>query len=116
MADEPASGLPESTPPERRVNERAPGFTPLVLDKTVIAVPLLDRLAREMQQPGERPLLYDVIIDVNLDYQTGREGARARVLQLLEDILGERKQDARVRTSEQYVFARLEGEQIRELV
>jgi hypothetical protein len=56
-----------SIPPE-------PGkpFDPLVLDKTVIAIPLLEKIRLENQNNAER-VIYRVIIDLNLEYPSGRE-------------------------------------------
>ena len=45
-------------------------FTPEVLDKTVIAIPLLNKIKEKGQTK-----LQPIIIDVNLDYQGGREEA-----------------------------------------
>ncbi|MDR4472879.1 MAG: hypothetical protein MRJ92_09635 [Nitrospira sp.] len=50
------------------------------LIRTVIALPLLDKLNHETKQrladPSRRPILYEVIIDLNLEYPKGREAAR----------------------------------------
>src|SRR5215471_3055536 len=81
MADELSSQpLPDSDP------EKKP-FNPEVLDKTVIAVPLLRKLrkAREEAKVEAKPEegLYDVIIDLNLKYRGGVEAARDEVNQLI---------------------------------
>lgn len=98
------------------------------LVKTVIALPLLDKLNQETAQRKEDPshLLkqYDVIIDVNLDYPKGRDAARTWVFEALDRLIaqsaeGTRGQQVDRKKSEftkQYVFARLEGRVIRELV
>ena len=56
-------------------------FTPDVLDKTVIAVPLLDILAKEEQEAqqkkttSDQPQRHPVIIDLNLEFPGGRKRA-----------------------------------------
>jgi serine protease AprX len=97
-------------------------FDPTVLDRTVIARPLLALL-------GERGdnALFDVVIDVNSAYSGGRDRARERVADLIAVALAATA-DARVASagigvdhrktdlSDQYVFARLDGRAIRALV
>jgi serine protease AprX len=107
-----SSDMPQSDP------NKTP-FTPKVLDKTVIAIPLLDKLDKE----GEEKI-QPVIIDLNLEYYDGRDAARERVKQLVHEILSElrinpREQninDAKSKLSHQYLFASLDGRAIRELV
>lgn len=98
------------------------------LVKTVIALPLLDKLNKETKQRMEDPShpleKYAVIIDVNLDYPKGRDAARTWVLEALDRLIvqsaeGTRGQQVDRKKSEftkQYIFARLEGAVIRELV
>ena len=50
-------------------------FDPLVLDKTVIAIPLLEQIQEENEDRAER-IIHNVIIDLNLEYPAGRDGAR----------------------------------------
>ena len=119
--------LPMSDPSDR------PGFTPEVLDRTVISIPLLDQLRREdtaLQEDPERvPKAYDIVIDINLEYEGGRDRARERTIELVReaatnvssrsprpvpDDLGPNEEKSEL--SQQYVFARLQGEAIRELV
>jgi len=97
-------------------------FDPTVLDRTVIARPLLEQL----DERGDNAL-FDVVIDVNFNYTGGRERARARVADLIAVALAS-SADARVAStgigvdhrktdlSDQYVFARLDGRAIRALV
>ena len=104
-------------------------FTPETLDKTVIAIPLLNRLNEENERRKETPTLkrevFPVIIDLNLDYPEGREGARNWVTNTTEEIISEisRKEregqgisQAKSKFSQQYLFAILDGNVIRELV
>ncbi len=97
-------------------------FDPTVLDRTVIARPLLELL----DQRGDNAV-FDVVIDVNMLYAGGRERARQRVADLIAVALAA-SSDARVDStgigvnhrktdlSDQYVFARLDGRAIRALV
>ncbi|HEY2164772.1 MAG TPA: S8 family serine peptidase, partial [Gemmatimonadaceae bacterium] len=97
-------------------------FDPTVLDRTVIARPLLEQLDARGDDA-----LFDVVIDVNLSYTGGRERARERVADLIAVALAS-SADARVAStgigvdhrktdlSDQYVFARLDGRAIRALV
>jgi serine protease AprX len=105
------SRLPESDP-------RKPGFTPEVLDKTVISIPLLRQL-EDSEHEGD----HDVVIDLNLEYKTGRDSARRDAMEVIER--AEKKLDKhpgrgvnvdKTELSDQYVFARLDAEVIREAV
>jgi serine protease AprX len=108
---------------ERGTDPRRPGFLPEVLDKTVIAIPLLKMLEAEDLERGKRPTLFPVVLDLNLQFEGGRDAARERAMELVERAI-ERKgksQDQRIdvdksRLSQQYLFCRLEGDVIRELV
>jgi serine protease AprX len=119
---QPPEGNAGNGPADR--DERILGFTPDVLDKTVIALPLFEVLDREQDevQAGrrQRPKLHDVIIDLNLEYKDGREAARDRVGSLIAAAVAavgtDEGQGLRKRHTDQYLFARLEGAVIRELV
>ncbi len=105
-------------------------FTPKTLDKTVIAIPLLNKLNEEKKKLEKKPELereiFPVIIDLNLEYPKGREGARDWVLKTTKEIIGDigSNKDAdrqginetKSKFSQQYLFASLEGDVIRELV
>ena len=61
-------------------------FTPKVLDKTVIAIPLLERLRTEQALEQERgtayePPLLGVVLDLNLQYFGGRGTGRERAVE-----------------------------------
>lgn len=110
------SNLSQSDP------ERKP-FHPETLDRTVIAIPLLRKLkaeeARE-KEPGAKPEVYAVVIDLNLEFRHGRDKAREWADTTIRELIKqpghgghESIKDARV---SQYVFAKLEGKSIRELV
>jgi len=98
------------------------GFLPEVLDRTVIAVPLLRKLTSEREAGGKREV-FDVLIDVNLEFRHGLEGARKRVEWLIVEVVKAlRKNPAKQRVHQhaaepgQYVVASLDGDAIRELV
>ncbi|MGZ5525854.1 MAG: S8 family serine peptidase, partial [Methylomonas sp.] len=116
-----AGSLPQADP------TRKP-FTPEVLDRTVIAVPLLEILNGEKtrleQDPSREPELHPVIIDLNLEYPGGRDQASEEVKKIIADILAkaggdsskEGISDTKSRLSQQYLFAELKGNVIEELV
>ena len=100
-----------------------PDFVPEVLDKTVISVPLLKILQDEQPEANGRPAVHDVVIDLNLEYRQGRAEARKRAIQLIEqtvaDVGASKDQglnENKSRFGDQYLFASLEAEVIRELV
>lgn len=104
--------LPASDP------ERKP-FEPEVLDRTVIAIPLLRKLKKNAVKP------YDIIIDLNLGYRDGREAAKERVRELVDKAAASLGQDSRKsrmidegksRYSNQYLFGTMPGRVIRQLV
>ena len=136
----------ETRPNLEKSRPDEPGFVPEVLDKTVIAIPLLDDMAEERERitasrrrrprPDEFRKLYDVIIDVNLEYPRGRALARARVRDLITvaiavtpwtrdtagsiDGSGDRRRpginEAKTRLSDAYIFASLSAPMIEALV
>jgi hypothetical protein len=105
---------------------------PEVLDRTVIAIPLLKELAAEEEAlergSTDKRKIYDVIIDLHLEYPGGRESARDRVLALVREILADRGDAWKIaggtqginenksRLSPQYLFGKLESRVIQELV
>lgn len=107
---------------ERRPNPGKQQFLPQVLDRTVIAVPLLEQLIAE-RKAGRARKVFDVVIDLNLDFRGGRANAFQRTLTLIEEI-GRDLKKARTRhrvsppaePDMQYIFASLDGDAIRELV
>lgn len=101
-----------AVPGEQEGTER---FNPDVLDKMVIALPLMEILKQDTDgQP------HDVIIDLNLDHPKGRDGAREKVERLLEQITaGDQSQgikQAMSKRSQQYLFARLNKRSLEDLV
>lgn len=86
------------------------------LVKTIIALPLHDKIAAEPNRT------HDIIIDLHLEYPQGRRKAGEWVRTALAELItSSRSADQHIdevkgRYSEQYVFARLRGDVIRELV
>ena len=103
--------LPESDP-------RGKPFLPEVLDRTVIAIPLLEKLRKDAD--ATQP----IIIDLHLEYPRGREAAMERVKSLVKQIQLDLRLDAKVYGlnlqksvhSKQYLFGVLPGRAIVELV
>src|SRR5262245_33656120 len=100
-------------------------FTPEVLDKTVIAIPLLDELKKDAKKTKKDRKPIPVIIDINLEYRQGASAARERIRAELAEAIAKHRSSARVQQgineakselSEQYFFASLEGPVIRALV
>ena len=117
-----------------QTDPREKPFTPDTLDRTIIAIPLLDKIDEE--GPKE---IQDIIIDVNLEYPGGRKRAREVVWQWIDALPGvtatwpgagggDRLSSEPVQSggqlinrskseySQQYLFGRLSGENIRTLV
>jgi serine protease AprX len=120
----PIPGIQGSDPKDRE-------FAPVVLEKTVIAMPLFRKFEEERGKRDrgetEGEPLYDVIIDVSLRFFKGREEAKSEVQNLIAEILKdktfEKKATAEQGTystksmfSQQYLFARLEENVIKRLV
>ncbi|HEU0014946.1 MAG TPA: S8 family peptidase [Longimicrobium sp.] len=130
------SGAPEYGPPPqgspqplRNADPRKSDFDPEVLDRTVIAVPLLRRMrdedARRAAAPDAHdPERYHVIIDLNLEFHGGREAAKQRIEDMVDAAIKRYPQaadetgiqKAKSRLSHQYLFATLTSDVIREIV
>ena len=93
-------------------------FDPRILDRSVIAIPLLEAIGKDENQ------VHAVIIDVNIDYDEGREAGRTWIRESIKSAIAQiapadEKQGVREKKtdlSNQYIFARLSGKVIRELV
>lgn len=93
-------------------------FDPRILDRSVIAIPLLEEINKDENE------VHAVIIDANLDYPGGREQARIWIREAIKTAVAkiapdDKKQGVREKKSDlsnQYIFARLSGKVIRELV
>jgi serine protease AprX len=94
------------------------GFMPDVLDSSVIAYPLMERLKNEPNR------LHHVVIDLNLNYPGGREKARARVKKLFDkaqedpNSVAKPSPDGKLSTDpgSQYVYAELDAATIKAIV
>src|SRR6476646_11255443 len=89
-------------------------FEPRILDRSVIAIPLLEKINKDDNE------VHAVIIDVNIDYDEGRDAGRTWIKSAIDQIApADEKQGVREKKtdlSNQYIFARLSGKVIRELV
>ena len=93
-------------------------FDPRILDRSVIAIPLLEEISEDENA------VHSVIIDVNLDYHGGRDAGRNLIREAIKNAVAmispaDEKQGVREKKtdlSNQYIFARLSGKVIRELV
>src|SRR4051812_3296332 len=83
---EPATTAEAHPQEDERKKDKERAFMPEVLESTIIAIPLLDKL----QEKGGPDELYDIIIDLNLEYPGGRDLARQLVRKLIGDIIRER--------------------------
>lgn len=120
--------MPKKKPRSSERPEPGKPFDPLVLDKTVIAIPLLEKIRQESEASARREI-YKVIIDLNLEYPDGREKAKdwiiANVRTAKENVVKEKGElqpgvqnvdEAKSSLTRQYLFAALEGRVIQELV
>jgi serine protease AprX len=134
-----SSSSGSSTPPESPAPPESPSpgnredksFTPRTLDRTIIALPLLEKMRNA--QPGDE---FDIIIDVNLEYSGGRKAAREALWKWI-DTLPEAKRShpdssspgrasgsgetqgidgSKSKYSQQYLFGRLSTANIKALV
>lgn len=110
--------------------KRTPGFDIEKLDRTVIAIPLLELIEAEEKEAAaarrkkaDHPAeIFPVIIDLNLNYFAGRKEAKDKVLEWIREAIervgGKEQQGvqtAKTELSSQYVFAELEAQVIQEL-
>ncbi|HEY4131229.1 MAG TPA: S8 family peptidase [Gemmatimonadaceae bacterium] len=116
--------MADSTPTPDSVRSPTPTpvaktFDPSVLDRTVIARPLLEALARDGDDA-----MYDIVIDLNLNFPGGRPRAKERIRDLAVAAMaatdghkeGTGVNERKSELSDQYVFARLTGAAIRAMV
>jgi serine protease AprX len=124
---------PSPSPPIRASRPRALHFEESHLDRSAIALPLLDAIMAERErratsahviQDGEQ---FSVMIDLDLRYTEGREKARVRVAELIDQVVlevpgstGQTPHPPRPtrlwNAGTNYVFAWLTGRQLLEIV
>lgn len=99
-------------------------FNPDILDKTIIAVPLL----KEIEEKPDAEIA--VIIDLNLDYKGGQQEARVKVIKMLSELMPHKQKKAKqgsedysgninqekTKKSQQYVFATIPAKLIKKLI
>jgi len=104
--------------PRKQEEDRIKRFDPRILDRSVIAIPLLEEINRDDNE------VRAVIIDVNIDYHEGREAGRTWIREAIQKAIDESPpaddnqgvREKKTDLSNQYIFARLSGKVIRELV
>src|SRR5271165_1800589 len=92
-------------------------FNPDNMIRTVISVPMLDKI------DADEDKVQSVLVELNINYSGGRPQAKDRVAKLIEDAIKDCKDSAeqelisewKTNTSEQYVYAKLKGKTIRRL-
>ncbi len=131
--DQGSSGLSEGVRASSGDEPKRRPFTPETLDRTVIAIPLLERIKQENPNAkgakrtwaaGRSWHVYPIIIDLNLEFPGGRVAAREQVKRLVHNVLQDLGIDLaeqgiheiKSKLSHQYLFAQLEGRAIEELV
>src|SRR5262249_4381269 len=124
-AKSPATAAESTAAPMSQSDPQKKPFTPEVLDRTAIAIPLLKDLMAEDKAIREgkksKHELHPVIIDMHLEYPGGRDEARKRVAELVEETLKEKQVEwdidlgrqginkGKSELSNQYLFAVLDG-------
>ena len=127
----PPADSPQAPPQLPQSNPQKKPFTPEVLDRTVIAIPLLERLRAEKAEEAKAreagqtftPKVHPIIIDLNLEYPGGRKLAKDTVQAWVKDAVervgtqsGQGLHLAKSELSNQYLFGALERTVIEELV
>ncbi|HEY0606384.1 MAG TPA: S8 family peptidase [Herpetosiphonaceae bacterium] len=129
-ADVPAvdKAKPVQMESRERSARQSQDFQSRILDRTVIAIPLLEKFDVEQAQPATRslepPEVYQVIIDLNLDYPDGRAKAREVVAELATEAIAQTGGDPqreginqlKGQYSDQYVFGSFTSATIRKLI
>ncbi|HEX6292703.1 MAG TPA: S8 family peptidase [Herpetosiphonaceae bacterium] len=123
-----AATAPRRQRQRARRDESQKEFQPKVLDRTVIAIPLLKLFEAEPQRRRKtratEPEVYAVIIDLNLDFPGTRLEARRQALDLVQQALAEDRastpgqgiDEPKSEYSQQYLFGRFTAATIKRLV
>jgi hypothetical protein len=93
-------------------------FTPEQLDRTVLAIPLLNDLTAEKEGLKE-PETHAVVMEVNLEHRESRDATRDAAIALIRDAIKSANRPGETikpTTGRQYLYARLWGDTIREIV
>lgn len=97
-----------------RKRRKAPGFDPANLDRSVLAIPLLEQL-----KGARRTKKLDLILDLNLAYPGGRDQARDQAVRRMEEVgIDPGKEVDRIKSqyTPQYLFATLTKAELLALV
>jgi serine protease AprX len=84
-------------------------FDPKVLDRSLIAIPLLDEIERDLDKPQ------DIILDLNLTFGGGRASARELGVELLQAFDAGVYKRLKSELTDQYLFAKATGRQVQQL-
>ena len=117
---------PRSKGPSPPAKKKTTEFDSRSLDRTVIAVPLLEEINAEREARSTRAVR-QIIIDLNLNCEGGRAKALERVRTLTNEVIRDLKKvkprqglspviGAEEANDMQYVFAAVDGDVIREIV
>jgi hypothetical protein len=95
-------------------------FNPEQLDRTVLAIPLLNDLKAEKARKREKEL-HPVVMEINLEHPAPRDETRKLAENLVKDAMatqraGYKEQRLKPTTSPQYLYAVLWGDTIRAIV
>lgn len=98
-------------------------FDPLVLDRTVIAIPLLRELQQDIQQTQivrqrfpEETRRFNAAIGFNADFPGGGQAAKKRISEMLASISPEAKKPQTFVLKKPWIFAELDAAVIRRLL
>ncbi len=117
-----AAPEPAETGPGTSAQSRQRPFEPKALDKTVIALPLLQQLDQAEREPDK---LHAVVIDLNVEFPDGVPKAGQWVIGAAADIIQKRKTGEPVKqglthgdkpVTQQYLYGQLTADVIRALV
>jgi hypothetical protein len=104
MADEQGSTDPTTT--------KRWEFNPEQLDRTVLAIPLLNDINTEKE-----PKVHAVVMEINLEHPKPRDETLKLAEDIVNDAIGDdRGQALKPTSSRQYLYARLLGDTIRDIV
>ena len=90
-------------------------FLPEQLDRTVIAIPLLNDLKAE-DEGVKTPEVHAVVMEINLEHELSRDETRVQAKQIINAAKHRDDEVLKPSQSRQYLYARLWGDTIRDIV